>query len=67
MLQMAEGYVLDMALNEEKETVGYRFVHLGKMMDLIRAGKDNKEAYESCIGTYGQYEGASEYIDPRKE
>lgn len=67
MLQMAEGYVLDMALNEEKETVGYRFVHLGKMMDLIRAGKDHKEAYESCIGTYGQYEGASEYIDPRKE
>ena len=45
----------------------YRFVHLGKMMDLIRAGKDHKEAYESCIGTYGQYEGASEYIDPRKE
>lgn len=37
------------------------------MMDLIRAGKDHKEAYESCIGTYGQYEGASEYIDPRKE
>lgn len=67
MLQMAEGYVLDMALNEEKETVGYRFVHLGKMMDLIRAGKDHKEAYESCIGTYGQYEGAGEYIDPRKE
>ena len=67
MLQMAEGYVLDMALNEEKETVGYRFVHLGKMMDPIRAGKDHKEAYESCIGTYGQYEGASEYIDPRKE
>ena len=67
MLQMAEGYVLDMALNEEKETVGYRFVHLGKMMDQIRAGKDPKEAYESCIGTYGQYEGASEYIDPRKE
>lgn len=67
MLQMAEGYVLDMALNEEKETVGYRFVHLGKMMDQIRAGKDPKEAYESCISTYGQYEGASEYIDPRKE
>ena len=67
MLQMAEGYVLDMALNEDKEAVGYRFVHLGKMMDQIRAGKDPREAYESCISTYGQYEGASEYIDPRKE
>jgi NifU-like protein involved in Fe-S cluster formation len=38
MLQMAEGYVLDMALNEEKETVGYRFVHLGKMIDPGRQG-----------------------------
>ena len=58
----------------QKEKIFYRrrqqqrkLPHLVKMMDLIRAGKDHKEAYESCIGTYGQYEGASEYIDPRKE
>ena len=33
----------------------------------IKAGKDPKEAYESCIGTYGRYEGAAKHIDPRKE
>ena len=67
LLQMAEGYVLDMALNEDKEVVGYRFVHLGKMMDAIRHGTDPNKAYNACISTYGQYEGASEYIDPREE
>ena len=67
LLQMAEGYVLDMALNDEKEVCGYRFVNLGKMMELIRHGTDPKDAFEKCMGTYGQYEGASEYIDPREE
>lgn len=67
MLQMAEGYVLDMALNEERETVGYRFVHLGKMMEAIRHGMEPNEAYKKFTSTYGQYEGAVEYIDPREE
>ena len=55
------------AFSENGLPIGASLEDLGKMMDLIRAGKDHKEAYESCIGTYGQYEGASEYIDPRKE
>ncbi len=67
LLEMAEGYILDMAMNKEDESVGYRFVHLGRMMELIRGGESPDNAYKACIGTYGQYETAAYYLDPRKE
>ena len=31
-LEMAEGYVLEIGLDENSEIIGYKFVHLGKMM-----------------------------------
>ena len=66
-LEMAEGYVLKIALDEHDEIIGYQFVSLGKMMEAIRKGIDPKEAYEKNVGTYGRFEGAARYIDPRKE
>ena len=65
-LEMSEGYVLQLALDKNKEIIGYKFVHLGKMMQAIRDGVDPKEAYEKNIGTYGRFDGADSYIDPRK-
>ena len=64
---MAEGYVLNIAVDENDEVIGYKCVHLGKMMDAIRKGTDPKEAYEKNIGTYGRYDEAAKYIDPRNE
>ena len=66
-LEMAEGYIINMAVDANDEVIGYKFIHLGKMMDAIRAGKSPAEAYESNIGTYGRYEDAVKYIDPRAE
>ena len=66
-LSMTEGYVLNLALDENSEVIGYRFVNLGKMMQAIRHGTDPKEAYEKSVGTYGRYAGAAKYIDPREE
>jgi len=66
-LEMAEGYVLELGLDENDEVIGYKFVHLGKMMEAIRKGVDPKEAYEKNIGTYGRYADAVKYIDPRHE
>ena len=65
-LEMAEGYILDIAVDENNEVCGYQFVRLGKMLEDIRHGKDPKEAYEKNIGTYGRYEGYK-HIDPREE
>ena len=66
-LEMAEGYVLKVGLDEEGEIIGYQFVSLGKMMDAIKKGVDPKEAYEQNIGTYGRFAQAVKVVDPRKE
>ena len=66
-LEMAEGYILSVALDDEDHTIGSKFVKVGKMLEEIRHGADPKEAYEKNIGTYGRYEGAAKYIDPREE
>ena len=66
-LEMAEGYVLSVGLDQNDEVIGYRFVHLGKMMAAIRDGVDPREAYEKNIGTYGRFDEAVRVIDPRKE
>ena len=66
-LELTEGYILKTALDENNEVIGYQFVRLGKMLEAIRHGEDPKTAFEKNIGTYGRYEGAAKYIDPREE
>ena len=66
-LEMAEGYVTKVALNEKDEIIGYAFVQLGKMMENIKKGMDPKEAMDAASGQYGQFDGAAKYIDPRNE
>jgi len=66
-LEMAEGYVTKIALDADKEVIGYQFVQLGKMMEAIKKGVDPKEAYEKNVGTYGRFAEAAEYIDPRHQ
>ena len=66
-LEMAEGYILSLGLDADSEVIGYKFVHLGKMMDMIKKGVNAQEAFEKNTGTYGRYDEAVKYIDPRKE
>lgn len=66
-LQMTEGYILKLALDEDNEVIGYQFLKEGKMLEDIRKGVDPKEAYEKNIGTYGRFDDAKKYIDPREE
>ena len=69
-LEMAEGYVLQLALDKDSQICGYQFLSLGKMMDAIKKGMSPNEAYEKNIGTYGRFkaeDGAVAWIDPRKQ
>ncbi len=66
-LEIAEGYILETGLDADDEIIGYKFIHLGKMMDAIKSGIEPKVAYESNIKTYGRYAEAVKYIDPRKQ
>ena len=62
-----EGYVTRMALDEDMQVIGYEFVSLGKMTDFIKKGMEPNEAYKKAMGSYGRFENAFKYIDPRKE
>ena len=42
-LEMAEGYVTRMALDEDDQVIGYEFVSLGKMTDFIKKGDDARD------------------------
>ena len=66
-LEMAEGYVLVIGLDENSEIIGYKFVHLGKMMEAIRKGVEPAEAFKANVKSYGRFDGAVKKIDPRKE
>ena len=66
-LEMAEGYVTKLALDESNEIIGYRFVHLGKMMEMVAKGIDANEAMEKATGQYGRFDEAVKVIDPRHE
>ena len=66
-LEMAEGYVTKLALDENSEIIGYEFVKLGVMMEMIRKGTDPAEALKKSTGTYGRFADAVKYIDPRNE
>lgn len=66
-LEMTEGYVTKMALDEEREIIGYEYVNVGRLMDDIRQGMNAEEALKRAMGTSGRYEDAASYIDPRKE
>ena len=66
-LEMAEGYVTGIALDENNEIIGYQFVSIGRMMDFIKKGDDANTALEKAKGEYGRVQDAVKIIDPRCE
>ena len=66
-LEMTDGYVTGLALNEDDEIIGYKFVNFGKMMEFIKNGDDANTAFEKAQGQYGRVADAVKVIDPRKQ
>ena len=66
-LELAEGYITKNAIDENGQIIGYKFVHLGKMMEMIAKGMDANEALEKASGQYGRVDDAAKLIDPRHE
>lgn len=66
-LEMAEGYVTNIALDDNSEIIGYEFIHVGKMMDMIKKGTDANEALQKSKSIYGRFNEAVKVIDPRHE
>ena len=66
-LELTEGYIKRLALDEHDQIIGYEYVNFGRMMDAIKKGVDANQALEDASGTYGRFNEAAKYIDPREE
>ncbi len=66
-LEMAEGYVTEIALDSEDMVIGYKFLKLGQMLDAIAKGMDANEAVKKFTGTYGRFAEAAKTINPRHQ
>ena len=66
-LELTDGYITDLALDENDEIIGYKYINFGKMMDFIKAGDEPKTAIEKASGQYGRVADAARFIDPRKQ
>ena len=60
-------YITEIALDEDDEIIGYKYINVGVMLDLIKDGVDPMEAIEKASGQYGRFDDAVKTIDPRKE
>jgi len=65
-LELAEGYVTELALDSDNEIIGYKYVRLGVMMENIAKGMDAQAALEKATGTYGRFDEGVKHINPRK-
>ena len=66
-LEMAEGYVTRLGLDDNDEVIGYEFVHLGRMMAMIQQGTTADEALAKATASYGRFAEAVRTINPRHE
>lgn len=67
-LDTAEGYITRIALDDNSEVIGYEFVKLGVMMEMINTkGMSADEALKKATGTYGRFTDAVKIINPRVE
>ena len=66
-LELTDGYITGIALDEDNEIIGYKYVNFGKMMEFIKKGDDANTALEKASGQYGRVQDAARIIDPRTD
>ena len=66
-LELTEGYIEKIALDENNEIIGYQYLSLGRFMDFLKSGIPAEEALNKARGQYGRFADAAKVIDPRKE
>lgn len=66
-LELAEGYITRMALDNNNEIIGYEYINMGLFMDAVKKGTDADAALNSAKKTYGRFADGVKFIDPRHE
>ncbi len=66
-LNLAEGYITKEGLDKNGEIIGYEYINIGALMNLLKDEKvDVKEAIKKSTKTYGRFDEAVSVIDPRR-
>ena len=66
-LETAEGYVLELGLDVQSRIIGYRYIRLDAMVEMIGKGAAPDEAFRLACGVSGRFNEAVQIIDPRRE
>lgn len=64
-LNLAEGYITRLALDEGGEIIGYEYVNIGALMSALEKGETYENARAKAQKTYGRFDEAVKYINPR--
>ena len=66
-LNLTEGYITKLALDSNNEIIGYEYVNLSNLMQMLEDGVSYVIAKQKSTKQYGRYLDAIKYINPRKE
>ncbi len=66
-LNLTEGYITKMALDENDEVIGYEYVNLGLLLKNLQSEENLtcKQAMEKSIKTYGRFNEGKKFVNPR--
>lgn len=68
-LNLTEGYITQLALDENKEIIGYEYVDINALIEYLKNNDDNeniKELFSKFKKGYGRFNEGVNFIDPRK-
>lgn len=66
-LNLAEGYITRLALNENDEIIGYEYINAGGLIKALENGTSYQDACKIYKKTYGRFGDAVRYLDPRSK
>ncbi len=66
-LNLTEGYITKLALDSNNEIIGYEYVNLANLMQLLEDGISYVVAKQKSTKQYGRYNEGIKFINPRKE
>ncbi len=66
-LNLTEGYITRMALDENDEVIGYEYVNLGLLLKNMQSEENLtcKQAFEKSTKTYGRFNEGKKFVNPR--
>jgi NifU-like protein involved in Fe-S cluster formation len=66
-LERAEGFIGKMAFDKNDEVIGYEYIQVGKMLELIENGMSADDALKKTTLSYGRFGEGVKFVNPRRQ